>query len=157
MQHRMKSNPLTAEQVDQLLSRALTGSLATLNSDGSPYVAPVHFISYNGSIYFHGLPKGQKIDNINADPRVSMTIYEMDGLLLDPDGKPCDTNTRYQSIILAGTASLIDDAETKRSILTEIVKKFTPQFAANALPDNMVKGTAVVEIRVTSITGKYYG
>lgn len=156
MQHRMKTHPLTTGQIDQLLSRSLTGSLATLNSDGSPYVTPVHFVSRKGSIYFHGLPKGQKIDNIKADPRISMTVYEMDSLLLDPEGKPCDTNTKYQSIILSGTAFPVDDIEEKRSVLFEIVKKYTPQLAENALPENMVKGTAVIQIQITDITGKYY-
>lgn len=156
MQHRMKTHPLTTEQIDQLLSRSLTGSLATLNSDGSPYVTPVHFISRKGNIYFHGLPKGQKIDNIKADSRISMTVYEMDSLLLDPEGKPCDTNTKYQSIILSGTAFPVDDIEEKRSILSDIVKKYTPQLAENALPENMVKGTAVIQIQIADITGKYY-
>lgn len=156
MQHRMKTHPLTMEQIDQLLSRSFTGSLATLNNDGSPYVTPVHFISRNGCIYFHGLPKGQKVNNIKADPRISMTVYEMDSLLLDPEGKPCDTNTKYQSIILSGTALPVDDMEEKRSILLEIVKKYTPQLATNTLPENMVKGTAVIQIQITDITGKYY-
>lgn len=114
MQHRMKTHPLNRDQIDRLLSRSMTGCLATLNRDGSPYVTPVHFINENGFIYFHGLPKGQKVDNIKSDPRVSMTVYEMDGLLLDAEDKPCDTNTKYQSVIISGMAFFIDDIEEKK-------------------------------------------
>lgn len=156
MQHRMKTHPLTTEQIDRLLSHSLTGSLATINSDGYPYVTPVHFVRLDGFICFHGLPKGQKINNIKADPRVSMTIYEMDSLLFDPDGKPCDTNTKYQSVILSGVAALVDDIESKKTILSAIVKKYTPQLAANPLPENMIKGTAVIRIQISELTGKYY-
>ncbi|HZK02404.1 MAG TPA: pyridoxamine 5'-phosphate oxidase family protein [Anaerovoracaceae bacterium] len=156
MQHRMKTHPLTDEQIKQLLCTTLTGSLATLGSDGAPYVTPIHFVSLNGDIYFHGLPMGQKLDNIKADPRVSMTIYQMDRLLLDTQGKPCDTNTKYQSVILSGNASFINDIEGKKEILTEVVKKYTPQLSGNTLPENMIKGTAVIKITVESITGKYY-
>ena len=156
MQHRMKTHPLSQEQIDMLLSSATTGSLATLNSDGSPYVTPVHFLHSDGTIYLHGLPKGKKIDNIKADPRVSMTVYEMDSLLLDPDEKPCDTNTKYQSVIISGTAVLIDDMERKKEILGGIVGKYTPHLAHKELPDNMVKGTAVIKINIQEITGKYY-
>ncbi len=156
MQHRMKTHPLTDEQINRLLSRTLTGSLATLGSDGAPYVTPIHFVSLDGAIYFHGLPKGKKLDNIKADPRVSMTVYEMDSLLLDPEGKPCDTNTKYQSIIISGSAELLDNIEIKKSILTAIVKKYTPQLVTKALPENMIKGTAVIKITIDDITGKYY-
>lgn len=157
MQNRMKTHPLAEEQIEQLLFRVPTGSLSTLNNDGSPYVTPIHFVRIDRFIYFHGLPKGQKIDNIKKDPRVSMTVYEMDGLLLDEEGKPCDTNTKYQSVIISGTAAVIDDIEEKKTALLEIVKKYTPQLADSPMPENMVKGTAVVQIQIDSITGKYYG
>lgn len=156
MQHRMKTHILTKDEITQLLVRTATGSLSTLNDDGAPYVTPVHYLYYNGDIYIHGLPIGQKVDNIKADPRVSMNIYEMDSLLLDPDRKPCDTNTKYQSVILSGRAILVEDIEHKREVLVEIVKKYTPHLAGNALPENMVKGTAVIQIQILDITGKYY-
>ncbi len=157
MQHRMKTHPLTQEKIDNLLGAASTGSLATLNPDGSPYVTPVHFLYYGGAVYLHGLPLGRKVDNIKADPRVSMTVYEMEALLLDPEEKPCDTNTKYESVILAGKAIILEDIETKREILREIVKKYTPYLGSKELPENMVKGTAVIKIDIHDITGKYYG
>ncbi|WP_312642506.1 pyridoxamine 5'-phosphate oxidase family protein [Hydrogenoanaerobacterium sp.] len=88
MQHRMKTHRLTKEQVNNLLSQTQTGCLATLNTNGSPYVTPIHFLYLDNAIYIHGLPKGQKIDNIKANSNVSMTVYEMGGLLLDPDVSP---------------------------------------------------------------------
>lgn len=156
MQHRMKTHILTKNEITQLLVRTATGSLSTLNDDGAPYVTPVHYLYYNNAIYIHGLPKGQKTDNIKADPRVSMTVYEMNRLLLDPEGKPCDTNTKYQSVILSGKAIVVEDITHKREVLAEIVKKYTPHLAGNTLPENMVKGTAVIQIQILDITGKYY-
>jgi nitroimidazol reductase NimA-like FMN-containing flavoprotein (pyridoxamine 5'-phosphate oxidase superfamily) len=152
----MKTHPLNQEQINKLLLSAAVGSLATLNSDGSPYVTPVHFVHHNGAIYLHGLPKGKKIDNIKADPRVSMTVYEMDSLLLDPDENPCDTNTRYESVIISGRAAPVDSAEQKKEILGAIVKKYEPHLAQRELPDNMVEGTAVVKIDIQEIAGKNY-
>lgn len=156
MQHRMKTHQLTQEQIDNLLSQTQTGCLATLNANGSPYVTPIHFLYHDNAIYIHGLPKGQKIDNIKANPNVSMTVYEMDGLLLDPHGNPCDTNTKYQSVIMMGTAVLLEDLEQKKRILNGIVEKYTPQLAGKPLPENMIKGTAVIKIDIVDITGKYY-
>lgn len=156
MQNRMKTHPLDAKQIEKLLKHTQTGCIATINPDGTPYVTPIHFIYENEKVYFHGLPRGQKIDNIRANPSVSLTVYEMESLLLDPDGKPCDTNTKYQSVILSGTASILDDLQHKKDILAAIVRKYTPHLEDANLPDNMVKGTAVIEIKTQNVTGKYY-
>ena len=156
MQHRMKTHPLTEQQINHLLQRAQTGSLATLNPDGTPYSTPIHFVYFDNAIFLHGLPKGKKLDNIAHDSRVGFSVFEMDKLLLDPDGKSWDTNTKYESVIISGTAKLVDDIEEKRNALNKIVEKYTPHLINNEIPNNMIKGTAVIRIDVTEITGKYY-
>ena len=156
MQYRMKTHPLTMEQINRLLITSQTGCLATIGQLGFPCVTPVHYVYVNGFIYFHGLPKGQKNDNIRANPHVSFNVYNMDGLLLDRAGKPCDTNTKYQSVIIQGTADFVDDIESKRNVLCAIVNKYTPHLSDKTLPDNMVKGTAIVEIKIDKLTGKYW-
>lgn len=156
MQHRMKTHPLTEEQINRLLQRAQTGSLATLNPDGTPYITPIHFVYFDDAIFVHGLPKGQKLDNLAHDSRVGFSVYEMDKLLLDPNEQPCDTNTKYESVIISGTANLVDDIEKKRNVLKRIVEKYTPHLVKKEIPDNMVRGTAVIRIDVTDMSGKYY-
>jgi hypothetical protein len=110
----MKTHPLTEERLNHLLANAQTGNLATLNPDGTPYITPVHFVYSDGKIYIHGLIKGQKIDNIVRDGKVGFSVYDMCGLLLDSEGTPCGTNTRYESVIVTGTAALLGDAEAKK-------------------------------------------
>jgi hypothetical protein len=63
MEGRTKSHLLTENQIEDLLLEEHIGRLATLNSNGFPYVTPVHFIYSNKKIYIHGLVRGQKIDN----------------------------------------------------------------------------------------------
>lgn len=156
MQYRMKTHQLTVEQMVSLLKNGLAGTLATVNEAGTPYVTPLHYVYDKGNIYFHGLPIGQKMDNIQRNPHVSFNVYNMEGLLPDGSGTPCDTNTKYQSVTAQGTAETVYDIDRKREILDAIVNKYTPQFSGTRLPDNMVKGTAVVEIKITDLTGKYW-
>lgn len=104
MQNRMKQHPLTDAQIDALLVRTATGCIATVEPDGTPYVVPVHFFWDKTSILIHGLPAGEKLSNIKKNPSVCFTAYEMMGLLLDEEGKPCDTNTQYESVVIKGTA-----------------------------------------------------
>lgn len=153
----MKTHSLTAEQMKDVCDRALTASFATLNSDGSPYVIPVHFVYCHDCVYIHCRPQGQKTDNIEHDPRVSLAIYEMDDLLLDPDEKPCSTNTKYESVVITGTASIVDDLAVKQKILAEVVRKYTPHLDGKPFKENSVKVTAVIQVKIASMTGKYYG
>ena len=44
MQYRMKTHPLSDDRLNDLLNRVETGSLATMNEDGTPYNTPVHFV-----------------------------------------------------------------------------------------------------------------
>ena len=156
MQYRMKTHPLEHSQIERLLQTSQTAVIATLNQDGTPYAVPIHFVYQNGTVFFHGLPKGQKIENLRANPAVSLTVYEMQSLLLDPDGRPCETNTQYESVVLSGNAFIVEDLVQKQAALKAIVQKYTPQLSGSPLPEPMVRGTAVVRIDVTACTGKYY-
>lgn len=156
MQNRMKKYPLDETKIDALLERTHCGTLSTLNADGSPYTIPVHFVYTNGAIYIHCLPKGTKTDNILRDARVSFCAYETQGYEKDPDGAPCDTNTRYESVIIAGTAEIVGELDEKRSILKAVVQKYTPELTGRELPEKMVRGTGVIQITPVEITGKYY-
>lgn len=155
-QYRMKTHQLPESEVHALLDRSLTGPISTIDPDGTPYSVPVHFVFLDGAIYFHCLPAGQKLDNLKTDSRVCFTVYEMRELLLDPDEKPCDTNTVYVSAVIQGMAKLLDMQEEKQRVLSAIAAKYTPQLAGRELPSNMVKGTAVVKISIEKMTGKYY-
>lgn len=156
MQQRMKDHPMSPAQIDALLTVSAVGTLATLDADGSPYALPVHFIWEDGRVYIHGLPQGQKLDNIARDGRVSFMTYRMDGLLMPDNDIPCDVNTRYESVVIRGVAALVEDADRKVSILRRIVAKYTPQLANRPLPEAMVACTAVIEVTPNTISGKYY-
>ncbi len=154
MQNRMKTHSLSNEQVIEILDKAMVGSIATINEDGFPYVVPVHFVYYENKIYIHGLPVGQKVNNLVANEKVGFEVYDMKSLILDQ--KACDINTEYESVIITGIAKLITEYEHKEAILGKIVSKYTPKLSEQKLPDNMVKGTGVIEIKIIECTGKYY-
>lgn len=152
----MKKFQLTLEQIDELLHRADTGRFATINEDGYPYVVAMHFVYYNNKIYMHGLPKGQKIDNINRNPKACFEVDELFGLLTDNIENACDTEAEYNSVVIVGNASLLEDLDYKHEVLNKLVEKYTPQFAGKGLPDKMIKGTAVIELDMVKCTGKYH-
>lgn len=156
MQGRMLNHQMASKEIESLLARAKTGTLATINADGTPYIIPIHFVRKDGAVYFHGLPAGQKISNLKANQNVCFNVYEMDKLLFDPNENPCDTNTKYESITIQGKVNFVQELDKKREILSAIVGKYTPQLLGREFPPNMLKGTAVLELVPHQITGKYF-
>ena len=132
------------------------GRIASIDAQGFPYVVPVHFVYFNEKIYVHGLPKGQKLDNISLNPKVGFEVDEMLSLIYKGIEKPCDVNTEYNSAIIMGTAELISDLDQKKEVLRRIVEKYTPHLSGKEIPENMIRGTAVIEIDIKECTGKYY-
>jgi len=156
MENRMKTHLLTKEQIETLLIKAQVCRIAAQSPEGYPYVVPMHFVYYNGKIYTHGLPKGQKLEYIAKNPKVGFEIDEMIGLLYEGANIACDTNTEFNSVIILGNAKVLTDLTCKREVLNKLVDKYTPHFSEKELPENMVRGTAVIEISISECTGKYY-
>lgn len=156
MKHRIKTHPLSEEQLKDLLSRVQIGSLAMFNPDGTPYGVQVHFVYINDCIYMHGLPKGQKIDNIIHDSKIGFATYEMENLLLDTNGNPRDTNSKYESAIVIGNAALVENMAEKKTVLQKFVKKYAPYLTEMPLSNNMIRDTIVIRINIIELTGKYY-
>ena len=154
MQGRMESHQLTESQMEDLLLEEHIGRLATLNPNGFPYVTPVHFIYSNKRIYIHGLVKGQKIANIQNNPKVCFEIDRMGKFLLSE--VPCDVNTEYVSVVIMGEAKILSNEEEKTEVLKKIVKKHVPSLVGREFPKNMLKATGVIEVSVIERTGKFY-
>ncbi len=154
MENRMKQHQLSAEEIDHLLAKAPVAHLGTHNSNGYPYVVPVHFVHGADCIYIHGLNRGQKLQNIQNNPKICLELSHMEGFIMDE--KACDVNTAYQSVVILGTASMVEEKEEKIEALNQVVAKYTPQLSGQAFPDNMLKGTGIIKICIDEISGKYY-
>ena len=50
----------------------------------------------------------------------------------------------------------MESLDQKIRVLDAIVAKYTPQHSGKGYPANMLRMTAVVEITIIEITGKYY-
>ena len=153
----MQNHTMTTEQMVSILNEASVASLAISDPHAAPYVVPVHFVYENGRIYIHSRPVGKKIDMLQQNASVCLCAYHMDRLILDAHDNPCNTNTQYESVIVSGKASFLLNDEEKTRVLRAIVQKYTSHLAGKELPLRMVQRTAIIQIDVTEMTGKYYG
>jgi nitroimidazol reductase NimA-like FMN-containing flavoprotein (pyridoxamine 5'-phosphate oxidase superfamily) len=145
---------LTDDQTEALLRSAQVGHLGTVGEDGFPYVTPLHFVAVDGCIYFHGRPKGLKLDNLRKNSKVCFEVESSHTCL--PADTPCRTSTACQSVIIRGEAAPLADKDRIIRILDAIVAKYAPQHQGKGYPDEILKMTVVVEIKVRERTGKYF-
>lgn len=156
MQHRMKEFTMSKEAIDNMLERSKVGRISTLGADGYPYCVAVHFVADSGKIYFHGLKQGEKITNILSNPKVCFEVDEYIALQADNLRNPCDADAEYESIVIRGNAKIMEDFDEKKAVLTKIITKYAPELLSLEMPEARIKGTAVVEIEIHNITGKYH-
>lgn len=157
MQKAMRENQLTVVQKEALLEKEHVGHFATINKEGHPYVAPMHYVYMDGKIYMHGLAEGQKMENLKRNPLVGFEVQHCGEMKISKTAKTaCNVNTEYESIVITGRAKITEDFSTKKKVLWAIVKKYVPQMEAFPMPDERINGTVVIEIEIESMTGKYY-
>ena len=153
MQPNMINNQMNDSEVDALLSRMDMGAISTIGEDGFPYTVPVNFVAIDGRVYIHGRRLGEKVDNMKNDPRVCFTVWDRKGYE-DCGVAACDTTTVYESVVIRGKVSFIDDPDEKARVLQAIVDKIVPDKKDMDL--KKVPPTLVYMIEPVSVTGKYH-
>jgi nitroimidazol reductase NimA-like FMN-containing flavoprotein (pyridoxamine 5'-phosphate oxidase superfamily) len=148
-----KNRGMDLDTITELLNRAPVGRFATVSPEGTPYVVPVNFAFEGDRIYFHCAMEGMKLDNIKANPRVCFETDEMTGLYVSPD-RPCACGCYFQSVIARGKAGIVSDESKRLHALRLLVKKYAPGKENQAMADDILKKTAVVEIVIDTISGK---
>lgn len=146
-------------EIGRILSSATIGRMATIGTDGYPYITPVNFVYLNGNVYFHSGPKGEKLDNLARDPRV---CFEVDIPLayidsgFDPERRIGNLHQFYQCVIIRGEAQIVPNGPRKLAALTALVTKHEGGPDHEAVNEEMpaYKACQVVEIKPTSLSAK---
>jgi len=146
-------------RIMNVLSSATIGRLATIGSDGYPYITPVNFVFHQGSLFFHSAREGEKLDNIARDPRV---CFEVDIPLayvevgFNPERNPCRTHQFYHCVIIRGKARVIPDGELKTAALNALVGKNEGNSVFQPITENSsgYRRCCVVEVKPERMTAK---
>lgn len=122
--------------------------------ENEPYLFTVDFAwdSQARELWFHCAAEGRKMDILQKNPRVCVTVVEDRGYI---DGE-CDH--AYRSLIMEGKAQIVTDFSEKRRGLELLVRKHESQpeavLARLVRDDETVRKVGMVRILVETITGK---
>ncbi len=147
----MPADKMSPERIELLLERALYGRLGTAGAE-FPYVVPLCFLYHKERLYFHSRLTGKKMGELKANPRVCMQIDEISGLI--KSSLPCDFNVAYESVIVQGTAKIVEDGNLKNEVLLLLAQKYAGEQKLEPMKADEIKGTALVQIAIDNIHGK---
>lgn len=149
---RRQDKAISSEEALEILNRAEYGVLATADEDNRPYGVPINFAYSDGVIYFHCATVGHKLENLEKNNAVTLTVVDSVDLL------PEKFSTKFESAIAFGTIEIIDDEEEKRKGLMAIVEKLSPQHIEGGVKyiNASIGDTKVLKMTVEDITGKAY-
>lgn len=141
---------MTDAEALMLLEKGEYGILSTADADGQTYGTPVSYVFSGKDIYLHSACTGTKLDNIKANPKVCFTVVGATKVL------PSEFATEYESVMAFGEAAIAEDEE-KRFALSEIVKKYSPDFLleGDAYILANLNNCVVVKIAVAEFSGKH--
>jgi nitroimidazol reductase NimA-like FMN-containing flavoprotein (pyridoxamine 5'-phosphate oxidase superfamily) len=83
-----------------------------------------------------GWGSGKKNGILAANPAVCFTVFEEFGTVID--SVPCKCDTSYLSVVIFGTAVLVQDVDEKAQTLTKFLEKFTPHAWKTSLTTQLV-------------------
>ncbi|MCL5109489.1 MAG: pyridoxamine 5'-phosphate oxidase family protein [Chloroflexi bacterium] len=148
----MAHGQLPAERCREIFHKAQVGHLGTCR-DGVPYAVPLTFVYFQDKIYFHSVPRGRKLENIAANPRVSFQAD--DEAVIIATGKACTFTTHYYSAMLEGTAKIVGDPDLSLAAMRALVAKYDPEGKAPLLrqEDFEKQDFVLVEITPRAIDG----
>jgi len=125
-------------------------TLATINSDGTPYCVPLSIAVAENTIYFHCAHEGKKFDNIKNNENVCINGVRYTKLV------PENFTTEYESATATGKCRIISDKDEKIAALKAICEKYANSNMINF--DNQIEKfmnhTCICKIIIENITGK---
>lgn len=124
------------KRIDEFLRTTRTG-IVGIAGDEFPYAVPVNYIWHDRRIYFHGMGSGKKVQLLNANDKVSFTVFKEFGTTTDP--MPCKADTSYFSVMIFGHAHLVTDSTEAADALQRILDKYTPSLYTHSMSAKLVE------------------
>lgn len=119
---RRKDREMEKSEALVLLTENTYGILATVDSSGQPYGVPLHYVVANDFIYFHCALDGHKLQNIGQNNKACFTVVGKINIL------PGEFSTNYESVVIFGQASCVEQDGEKMLALGEFIKRYSADF-----------------------------
>jgi nitroimidazol reductase NimA-like FMN-containing flavoprotein (pyridoxamine 5'-phosphate oxidase superfamily) len=177
MQITKKLEIQSKKKIIEFLNNQLVGRIASIDINGYPQIIPMNFvylqqdypnpnnnltntIRRSDAVYMHSYPLGEKLDNIKRNSKVGFEVDQHICFLPSYYFHPTDASqadTLYISVVIKGTASIVEDNEEKTQALNGLMKKYQKEGKYEILDSftPAVHEVAVIKIVPKEMRGKY--
>ncbi|MBV6623366.1 MAG: pyridoxamine 5'-phosphate oxidase family protein [Rivularia sp. (in: Bacteria)] len=124
----------------------------TLNNQ--PFVIPTAYGRIDNKLYIHGSPASRMLRTLNQGIEVCVTVTLLDGLVLARSAFHHSMN--YRSVVIFGTATLVNDTEEKNEALRAFTEHIIPGRWQEVRQPNKqeLQGTMVLSLPLTEASAK---
>jgi nitroimidazol reductase NimA-like FMN-containing flavoprotein (pyridoxamine 5'-phosphate oxidase superfamily) len=151
---RKKEKEIKDENTIESIIKRATVCRIGLSENNVPYIVPLNFGYKDNCLYFHSAREGKKIDMIGSNNDVCFEI-DIDSEIVKGEDA-CGWSMKYYSIIGFGKASFVEGVKKKREALDIIMEHYSGKLPYN-YPDEAVNNTAIIKVKIESMTGKKSG
>ncbi len=122
--------------------------------DGQPFVIPTSYGRSGDNLFIHGSAASRMLRNLDRGIPVCVTVTLLDGLVLARS--IFNHSMNYRSVVLLGTATLVDDPADKLEALQRLSEHILPgRWAESRQPnDKELKATSVLRLPITEFSAK---
>ena len=138
-------------QVEEILQRNTSGTLALLGDDGYPYAVPLSYVYHDGKLYFHSASGGHKIDAVKQYPKASFCVIDQDKVVSE------EYTTHFRSVIAFGRVHILEGEEEKRNALRLLAGKYSAEQGEAGIEAEIDKSFAdvcMLQFDLEHVTGK---
>ena len=147
---RRKDRETSRQEALEILDRSSWGVLSVVDSNNEPYGIPLSFVRNGEWLYFHCAQEGHKLEILRERPKVSIAFVS------SAEFPNNHFTVIYESAIVSGTATEVNNNEEKIYGLRTLSERFTPKNmqAFEKEVNQMLDKTSVWKIHIEEITGK---
>lgn len=122
--------------------------------DGQPYVIPTSYGRDGDVLYVHGSAASRMLRNLDKGIPVCITVMLLDGLVLARS--VFNHSMNYRSVVILGTATLVDDLSQKVAALRTLSEHILPGRWDDARQpgEKELKVTSVLRIPIEELSAK---
>jgi len=141
------------DTVNQILDEGLMCHVGFV-ADGQPYVIPTLYGRDGNVLYIHGSVASRMLRNLQQGVPVCFTVTLVDGFVLARS--VFNHSMNYRSVVVLGTATLVDDREEKLAALRAVSEHVVPHRWEDARQpsEKELKVTSVLKIPIEEFSAK---
>ncbi|WP_294470782.1 pyridoxamine 5'-phosphate oxidase family protein [uncultured Bacteroides sp.] len=143
------------QRIESIILRCDVCFVGITDLEGNPYVVPMNFGYENGTVYLHSAPEGGKVEMLEHNNHVCITLSHGHNLVYQHEKVACSYSMRSESAMCRGKVTFIEDLDEKRRALDIIMRHYADKEFVYSEP--AVRNVKVWQVPVEQMSGKVFG